>query len=145
VKRGFTYTHKPVLGAQFAANREIIAYANERGFTINLSGNNPAHADELASLAIAPVVTVLPIEYARTGKARGYTESLETYRARLKGLPQATPAGNRIVVCPATYSDSGVNCASCALCAVRERKVIVGFPAHGAKSAQADSVARLAQ
>jgi hypothetical protein len=55
-KRGFTYTHKPMT----PENRREIFNANKWGFTVNLSANNLAHADELAALEIAPVVTVLP-------------------------------------------------------------------------------------
>ena len=95
-KRGFTYTHKPVLGADPAtrANRAAIAAANRDGFTVNLSGNNVAHADALAELAIAPVVTVLPIEYGRKVDRSGqWAETLPEYRERTAPLPKRTPAG----------------------------------------------------
>ena len=46
-------------------NRRLIAAAVEAGFTVNLSADNPAHADRLADLGIAPVVTVLARAYAR--------------------------------------------------------------------------------
>ena len=112
-KRGFTYTHKPLS----PGNARAINHANENGFTINLSANSPKHADLIADKASAlgvkaPIVTVLP-------------HSIE---GNVKGL--ASPAGRKIVVCPATYRDD-VTCASCGLCAVLERQVIVGFPAHG--------------
>jgi hypothetical protein len=35
------------------------------GFTVNLSADNPAHADQLMALGIAPVVTVLARASAR--------------------------------------------------------------------------------
>jgi hypothetical protein len=54
--------------------------------------------------------------------------------------PIATPAGRKVVVCPATYRDD-VSCASCGLCA-RQRSAIVGFPAHGAAKRKADAVAK---
>ena len=59
--------HKPVLGDDpiAAQNRGLIAMAVKAGFTVNLSADNPAHADELAALGIAPVVTVLAHDYAR--------------------------------------------------------------------------------
>ena len=44
-------------------------------------------------------------------------------------LPRRTPAGRRIAVCPATYSDA--TCKSCGACA-RVRDAVIGFPAHGA-------------
>lgn len=116
-RRGFTYTHKPMTTPRA---RKAIADANENGFTINLSANDPAHADELADLKIAPVVVVLPSTVI--GKQR-----------------LATPAGRPIVVCPATYRDD-VTCKGCQLCQ-RQRDVIVGFPAHGNAKNKATSIA----
>jgi hypothetical protein len=138
-KRGFTYTHHSPLGsAPYAVhNRQVIAAMNRGGFAVNLSGNNPAHADKLADTGSGPVVTVLPAEYERNKDS----ESLADYRARLAKLPDTTPAGRKIVVCPATFLDDK-NCENCGLCAVIERAVIVGFPAHGASKRKADSVAR---
>lgn len=101
-KRGFTYTHKPMTAANMAA----VKAANDSGFTVNLSANNLTHADELAALAIAPVVTVLPEDYARKerriGKKTQWAETVEQFRARLAALPTATPQARRMVVCPAT-------------------------------------------
>ncbi len=117
--RGFTYTHKPV---ERVNERKAIASANKRGFTVNLSGNNLEHADKLADMGIGPVVAVLP----STVQGNVHLE---------------TPKGRRVVVCPATYRDD-VTCDSCRLCAVPDRKVIVGFPAHGAMKRQANEVAK---
>ena len=116
-KRGFTYTHKP-LAKRF--EQLAIARANKRGFTINLSANNAAQADALADMKIAPVVCVLPADASENTK---------------------TPAGRKIVVCPATIRDD-ISCATCKLCAVAKRDFIVGFPAHGASKRKADAVAR---
>lgn len=116
-KRGFTYTHHNV--TQSAENRAVVSDANSAGFTINLSGNNLPHADALADLNAGPVVVVLPSSVQ--GKA-----------------DIATPKGRKVVVCPATYKDD-VSCATCGLCAVRDRKVIVGFPAHGTGKKKADA------
>jgi len=132
-KRGFTYTHHRVIDHK--GNREAVRDANKRGFTINLSGNNPAHADKLASLGIAPVVTILPQEYQKTKK-----ESLSDYKKRLASLPKKTPQGRAIAVCPATFIDA-VNCANCGLCQNNQRRSIVGFPAHGFRKAKADQIA----
>ena len=47
------YTHKPVLDGVHpaaASNRLFITEAIEGGLTLNLSGNNPSHADALAGL-----------------------------------------------------------------------------------------------
>jgi len=66
-KRVIAFTHKPVLGGDpvIAANRRLIAMAVQAGFTVNLSADNPADADQLAALGIAPVVSVLARAYAR--------------------------------------------------------------------------------
>ena len=104
-KRGFTYSHY-----RDAESLRWIKHANEWGFTINLSGNNLADADTLADTGAGPVVCVLPSDAAGTIR---------------------TPAGRRVVVCPATQRDD-VTCANCQLCQ-RQRDVIVGFPAHGSR------------
>lgn len=117
-KRGFTYTHKPMN----EHNAFVVSLANYNGFTINLSANNLEHADTLAALAVAPVVTVLPADVQGNQKV-------------------FTPAGRQVAVCPATY-DERVTCSSCQLCQRQNRKVIVGFPAHGAQRKSADKVAR---
>ena len=66
-KNAIAFTHKPVLGDDSVAlkNRHLIAAAVKAGFTVNLSADVPAHADRLADLGIAPVVTVLARAYAR--------------------------------------------------------------------------------
>jgi hypothetical protein len=118
-KRGFTYTHKPLT----VSNRAAIKQANARGFTVNLSGNTLAHADQLVDANIGPVVVVLP-------------KDIEGNRKDIR-----TPQDRRVVVCPATYRED-VTCQSCGLCAVRDRQVIVGFPAHGVSAKRVDKVAR---
>ena len=114
-RRGFTYTHKPMT----ADNAAAVAAANDGGFTVNLSANNPHEADTLAALGIGPVVTVLPIDAAE------HTE---------------TPEGRHIVVCPAV-TGKAANCAACGLCQRVNRKVIVGFPAHGYAKNKASAIA----
>src|SRR5271166_2053988 len=66
-KNAIGFTHKPVLGDDPVAveNRRLVAAAVQAGFTVNLSADNPAHADRLADLGIAPIVTVLARAYAR--------------------------------------------------------------------------------
>lgn len=115
-KRGFTYTHHNVLNNP--GNREAVAEAVKEGFVINLSANNLRHADQLADLGIAPVATVLP-----------HTVQANT----------VTPAGRKVVICPAITRDN-VSCETCGLCA-RVRDFIIGFPAHGPSKAKADRVA----
>jgi hypothetical protein len=95
------YTHKPVLEGEHPAapsNRRFIAEAIDGGLMLNLSGNNPSHADALADLDLAPVVTILPHAYARRHRSlgRGKRERSETigqYRDRVSSLPTHTPAG----------------------------------------------------
>ncbi len=106
-KRGFTYTHKPVLDNR--DNASAVKQANASGFTINLSANNLEHADKLKALNIAPVVVVIPEDSSAL---------------------QYTPAGNKVVTCPAQTKDN-VTCASCKLCSIGNRKTIIGFLAHG--------------
>ena len=137
-KNVIAFTHKLVLGDNPAdiQNRRLIAAAIEAGFTINLSAENPAHADRLSGLGIAPVVTVLARAYARRAvrhrfKTRRdeWAETIGEWRDRTASLPRHTPAGRRIAICPATYSDA--MCKSCGACA-RARDAVIGFPAHGA-------------
>jgi len=137
-KQVIAFTHKPVLGDDPVAveNRRLIAAAIKTDFTVNLSADNPAHADALAELGIAPVVTVLVRAYARRAVRHGYkkrrdqwAETIAEWRDRTALLPRFTPAGRRIAICPATYSDA--TCKSCGACA-RVRDAVIGFPAHGA-------------
>ena len=115
-KRGFTYTHYPVLTDKH--NASVVKRMNDKGFVVNLSGNTLAHADALYDMDIAPVTTVLPSDQMTN---------------------TVTPAGRKVVVCPAVTRDD-VSCEDCQLCA-RLRDVIVGFPAHGNGKKKADAVA----
>jgi hypothetical protein len=117
-RNGFTYTHKPLTGK---GDKSLVMYATQNGFTINLSGNDLAHADTLADYNIAPVTVVLPHDV--TGN--------QTLR---------TPKGRKVVICPATYRDD-ISCASCKLCAKPYRDSIVGFPAHGTSKKKASAIA----
>jgi hypothetical protein len=114
-RRGFTYTHKPMT----AENADTVRCANANGFTVNLSANDLAHADELADLGVGPVAAVLPKDQTAN---------------------TVTPKGRKVIVCPATVRDD-VSCSTCQLCA-RQRDFIVGFPAHGASSRKADTIAK---
>jgi hypothetical protein len=148
-KNAIAFTHKPVLGDDPVAveNRRLIAAAVKAGFTVNLSANNAAHADRLAELGIAPVVTVLARAYARKAvrhrfkrRRDEWAETTGEWRDRTASLPRHTPAGRRIAICPATYSDA--TCKTCGACA-RVREVVIGFPAHGAwRQVQAATAAR---
>src|SRR6266446_1496623 len=137
-KNAIAFTHKPVLGDNPVTieNRRLIAAAAKAGFTVNLSADNAAHADRLAELGIAPVVTVLARAYARKAvrhrfkrRRDEWAETISEWRDRTASLPRYTPAGRRIAICPATYSDA--TCKTCGACA-RLRDAVIGFPAHGA-------------
>ena len=133
-KRGFTYTHKPVLlpdesrekkpglpaklthdeWLKREKNYHYIEEANKAGFTVNFSADSLDEADRLYDLGIAPVTVVLPHD-----------------------APNAlrTPDGRHVIACPAETHET-VSCKSCKLCAVGKRKVIVGFRAHGGRAKQ---------
>jgi len=136
-KKVIAFTHKPVLEDTPVAhrNRRTIALANAAGFTINLSANNPAEADVLAELEIAPIATILAHHYARRvvrhrSKSRPdeWAETISEWRDRIASLPRHTPAGRRIAICPATYT--AATCRSCGACAA-PREAVIGFPLHG--------------
>lgn len=115
-RRGFTYTHKPVgLSGISLTNARAIYAANKSGFTVNLSADSLAEADELANLNIAPVVVVIPTDSPRHMK---------------------TPEGRSVIACPAEEKDELgrplIQCNRCQLCA-KDRKAIVAFRAHGTK------------
>jgi hypothetical protein len=110
-RRGFTFTHKPLT---LPTERLAVQCANRAGFTVNLSADSLAHADERAELGIAPVAVVLP--------ANSPTRGLRT------------PAGRPIAVCPAQTRKT--TCAECQLCTRAGRTGIVGFLAHGQSKAQ---------
>lgn len=116
-KRGFTYTHHDVTNLK---NADSVLLANLHGFTVNLSGNNLAHADTLAALQIGPVVSVVPEDHPE--------HSL-------------TPAGRKVVVCP-EQTGKAKSCAECALCQKANRSVIVAFRAHGVSKKKAIAIAR---
>ena len=139
-KRGFTYTHYDVLDN--FQNAIIVNIMNHLGFTVNVSANNLEHADKLCDMDIAPVATVLPIEWERRNKKeKGETvwlEELQDYRKRISDLH--IPKGKKVAVCPATYKDN-ISCVSCMLCEKWDRNVVVGFPAHGTSKKKASAIA----
>ena len=113
-KRGFTYSH-------WKDDQSIawFAHANAWGFTVNLSADTISEVDRLYGRG-SPVVVVVP-----STTTQNFT----------------TPAGRRVVICPATQRDN-VSCATCQLCQ-RQRDAIVAFPAHGSGARRIDI--RLAQ
>ena len=119
-KRGFTYTHKPVLDGEYAAvNRSAIGQANYiAGFTVNLSANSLREADALADLGVGPVVAIVPEGSPRT---------------------QYTPKGRKGIGCPAQYIDD-ITCEDCGLCQRSDRTVVVLFWTHGSSKRKAEAV-----
>lgn len=117
-KRGFTYTHYDTIDKP--SNALAVALANDAGFTINLSGNDVNHADKLKALNIAPVVVIMPRDAHKVS---------------------TTPAGNKVVICPAENTDK-VNCLKCGLCQDAKRDYIIGFRAHGTAAKSVELIAR---
>jgi hypothetical protein len=114
-RRGFTYTHKKSAEAlQWAAE------ATAWGFVVNISADDAGDADALADVTTCPIVVTVPMDTPEKSE---------------------TPDGRTIIVCPAQTRDD-VTCASCGLCARADRRVIVGFRAHGTRARVADAVAR---
>lgn len=117
-KQGFTYTHHDM---QNPDNLAVVLGSNKKGFTINASCDNLDQVDQAIALGL-PAATILP----------------ET-----SGKTTVTPAGNRVVTCPATYRGD-VTCASCGngrpLCARYDRGYAIGFPVHGSGKKQAEKV-----
>jgi hypothetical protein len=87
-------------------------------FTLNFSTENITRAVELHNEGYA-VVVVLPstLPFAKVRKW----------------------AGVPIVTCPAEYRDE-TTCSNCMMCAIPERKFIVGFTAHGSRKALVNEV-----
>ena len=104
-------------------------------------------ARNAAFALLAPVVTVLARAYARRAirhrfkrRRDQWAETIGEWRERTASLPRYTPAGRRIAICPATYTDA--TCKSCGACA-HARDAVIGFPAHGAwRQVEAATAAR---
>jgi len=108
-KRGFTYSHKPVLDNEHAtSNAGAIHASNKMGFTINLSADTRSMADRLSTLGIGPVVCVQDVG---------------------SGKVTRTPAGRKIVQCPNQWNKN-IQCVTCQLCYKADRDYIIGFEEH---------------
>jgi hypothetical protein len=124
------FTHKPPTPENLA----ILAEARALGFPVNLSANSVAHADQLSGHGLN-VVVVLPQAYLRQDH-----ETKTQYRTRINLLPKHTPAGRRVAVCPATYTDT--TCLRCGACATKALPdVVIGFPAHGTRRRHVSRIA----
>jgi len=134
-KRGFTYTHFPVIEQTIdqdtgekchvnvaGHNRGIIEEMNRNGFAVSVSCNSPAHADRvLASGIEAPVTCILP-EQVKKDKTK----------------KMFSPGGNKILICPNV--SMGKTCTECGLCARTKRDYIIAFPCHGSGKKRAEEV-----
>ena len=116
-KRGFLYSHHDI---SILENQEAIAGANARGLTINLSADSLADVDLKYRLGIGPVVSILPRDAKKVTRTEG---------------------GIRVVTCPAALNKS-VTCSSCGVCQNADRRVVIGFPAHGSGARKAEQVFR---
>jgi len=114
-RRGYTYTHhRLALGENLA----LIRQANRQGFTVNVSTETEAAADRAVAAGL-PAVVAVPSTETRTA--------------------WDTPAGHRVIVCPAQREGSTVDCATCQLCYQRPAGLIVAFLAHGTSKAKANA------
>lgn len=120
------FTHKPPTEENLKAIRD----ARKLGFPINLSSNSIDQVDDYAQHDL-PVVTVLHSDYERKSSKGEWTETLTDYKLRVANLPDTTPNGKKIVVCPATWTDT--NCDRCRLCSHDRKGIVIGFPVHGTR------------
>ncbi len=111
-RRGFTYTHHKLS----AYNAAALRHANANGFVVNASTETLKQADAAMDQGL-PAVVVLPSDAKDDLK---------------------TPAGRRVVVCPATKR-TDVMCFNCRLCANASRDYVIGFHAHGTRRKMIDS------
>ena len=106
--KGYTYSHYSIKNK---SNLKSFKFANANGFTINTSNETYQAADE--------------------SKAQGLPTTLT--RPSNETIPDRSPAGNKLVICPQQTSEGKINCDSCKLCEIANRKEIVVFLAHSAR------------
>ncbi len=119
VKCGDMYTQDAILSGKKTKlsehNLNLIRYANNKGFTINLSADTLEQADILSDTKI-PTTVVLPF-------TKTQFEKMEVDLSEVK-----TPAGKKITICP--EQTQGIKCLDCKLCSHNKRKTIIGFFKH---------------
>ena len=117
--QGWTYSHHKVLPRPWENhdsetvihNRESIKYLNSgNGYTVNLSADNLAQADEKLALGIGPVCVTVPPN-------------------TVKDKTTNTPGGATVRQCPHEYA--GTQCIDCSWCKDKDRKFVVLFTGHG--------------
>lgn len=125
-KRGFTYTHYPIIPEQYnnednevneaeinevtSFNKLCVQQANEQGFTVNISADNMQMAEKLFAEGL-PTVSIV----SEDAPIKGKTEN-----------------GTPYIVCPAQVFD-GKTCKNCGLCQKAKRKQIIAFQVHGSR------------
>jgi len=114
--KGYTYTHNRL---DIGENISLLKTANKQGFTVNISTESEAAADN-AVLNNLPAVIVV--------------KSTETRRAWF------TKNKNKILVCPAQDETKNVNCIDCGLCQSRPKNLIIAFKAHGNQAKKIDNI-----
>ena len=103
--KGYTYTHNRL---DIGENISLLKTANKKGFTVNISTETEAAADNAILNSLPAVIVVKSTETRRTW---------------------FTKNKNKILVCPA--QTSGINCIDCQLCQSRPKNLIIAFLAHG--------------
>ena len=112
--KGYTYTHNRL---DVGENISLLKTANKKGFTVNISTESEAAADN-AVLNNLPAVIVVK----STEKRRSWF----------------TKNKNKILVCP--QQTHGINCIDCQLCQHRPKNLIIAFLAHGNMSKLIDKI-----
>ena len=113
-KKGYTYTHNRL---DIGENISLLKTANKQGFTVNISIESEAAADNAVLNNLPAVIVVKSTEKRRSW----YTKNK-----------------NKILVCPA--QTSGVNCIDCQLCQSRPKNLIIAFKAHGNQAKKIDKI-----
>ena len=111
-RRAYTYTHHKLN----RHNVQAIKKANANGFTISASTESLEAADAAMDKGLNAVTVV----------------------SSKQKPPARTPAGRRVVVCPAQTKD-GVTCSTCKLCS-NKRDFVIAFIAHGSQKKKIEEV-----
>ena len=112
--KGYTYTHNRL---DIGENITLLKTANKQGFTVNISVESEAAADNAVLNSLPAVIVVKSNEQRHTW---------------------FTKNKNKILVCPA--QTSGKNCIDCQLCQHRPKQLIIAFKAHGNQAKRIDKI-----
>lgn len=149
-RRGFTFTHSPVLpesplpsftrkglslvleSSELQASFSMVASGKRRG-PPTVPANEPRRAtrDAIAHANANGFTINLSADSLRHADELAALEIGPVAVVLPSDAPvkQTTPAGRTVIVCPAELGR--VTCATCGLCAKPQRKAIIGFRAHG--------------